>query len=106
MREGERERDLPVADDHESSQESLVSEPSLSPPDQGSVHLAIKYTLELLLLLLVVTQQVGLLGFVRLGLNLLHCLLHDVAHGLLVFGGKVKIRLKSGRSLQPALRIL
>ena len=83
-----------------------MSEPSLPPPDQGSVHLAIKYTLELLLLLLVVTQQVSLLRVVRLGLNLLHGLPHDVAHGLLVFGGEVKVRLQAGCSLQPALRIL
>ena len=68
-----------------------MSEPPLSPPDQSGVHLAVKYALELLLLLLVVTQQVSLLRFVRLGLNLLQSLLHDVVHGLLVFRGEVKI---------------
>ena len=68
-----------------------MSEPPLSPPDQSGVHLAVKYALELLLLLPVVTQQVSLLRLIRLRLNLLQGLLHDVAHGLLVFRGEVEI---------------
>ena len=76
-----------------------MSEPSLPPPDQGSVHLAVKNALELLLLLLVVAQQMSLLGFIRLGLNLLQSLLHDVIHGLLVLRGEIEIRLQPRRSL-------
>ena len=93
----------PIADDHQSAEQSLVGEPSFASLHQSGVYIGVKNALELLLLLPVLAQQVSLLGGVGLRLNLLHGLLEEGVHGLLVFGSKVEVRLESRSSLQPSL---
>ena len=93
----------PVADDHESSQQSFVSESSLTSPDQSSVNLWIKDGLKLFFLLPIVAHQVSFLGRILLTFNLIKSLLHDAVHCFFIFCSKIKIVRQSRSSLQPSL---